>query len=228
MSGSHSSHHPANGAGKRTWGNRLAPLRFLLFAASFIGFSALAFWSIAPRLPLALMEGFDGAALLFLLSLVPLVRGAGPQEIARHAAQNDANRGLSLLLSTIVAVSVGACVGFELADKSLFSSLIIIVTLALSWSFANAIFALHYAHLYYAAGKGTPHRAGLTFPDEPEPDYLDFAYFAYTLGMTFQTSDVEITARHMRRVALVHSLLGFVFNLGILALSINLIASRLG
>ena len=100
-----------------------------------------------------------------------------------------------------------------------------IASVAVSWWLTHTVFTLRYAHLFYSTEKGTEKYAeGLEFPKEPEPDYLDFVYFSFTIGMTFQVSDVEISSRKIRRLAWAHSILSFVFNTAIVALSINLIA----
>jgi uncharacterized membrane protein len=101
--------------------------------------------------------------------------------------------------------------------------LLIIGTLILGWLFSNLIYTFHYAYLFYLDGEGGGDHGGLEIPGRPAPDYWDFAYFAFTLGMTFQTSDVQITSPVIRRVALFHSLAAFVFNLGVIAFSINII-----
>jgi uncharacterized membrane protein len=91
------------------------------------------------------------------------------------------------------------------------------------------VYTLHYAHLFYGRDDdGSGDAGGLDFPDTKEPDYWDFLYFSYTLGMTFQTSDVTIASRRMRRVALGQSLAAFVFNLGVLAFTINTIGGGQG
>jgi uncharacterized membrane protein len=99
---------------------------------------------------------------------------------------------------------------------------LVIGTLALCWLFSNLVYALHYAHLYYRAGRGGD-AGGLTFPGTDEPDYGDFVYFAFCLGMTFQTSDVTITDGGTRRVVTLHCLAAFVFNLGVIAFTINVL-----
>lgn len=101
-----------------------------------------------------------------------------------------------------------------------------IVCMLLSWCLVHTIFAIRYAHLYYAdheQRKENP-AGGLDFPGEDHPDFVDFAYFAFTLGMTFQVSDVEISARRIRRLAFWHSLLSFGYNATIIALTVNVIA----
>jgi uncharacterized membrane protein len=113
------------------------------------------------------------------------------------------------------------------ADKSLHVGLVA-ATLFLSWLMTHTTFAFRYAHEFYACDAGGPEiDGGLEFPGEKRPDYLDFMYFSLVLGMTFQVSDVQITARKLRRVAAVHGLLSFLFNTIILALTVNLAAGLL-
>lgn len=102
---------------------------------------------------------------------------------------------------------------------------IIIGGILLSWTLVHTTFCFHYAHLFYDNVEGTETNAeGLEFPNEKQPDYIDFAYFSFVIGMTFQVSDVEISSRKIRRLALLHSLLAFILNTFVVALTINLIA----
>jgi uncharacterized membrane protein len=98
--------------------------------------------------------------------------------------------------------------------------------MVLSWMILHTIFTVRYAHLYYSNHKSEEGRfsGGLDFPSEDEPDFIDFAYFSFTLGMTFQVSDVAISSRKIRRIVLLHSLLSFGFNATIVAMSVNIIA----
>ena len=101
-------------------------------------------------------------------------------------------------------------------------------TLLASWLMTHVIFALRYAHEYYARDEGGPEvDRGLDFPGEKQPDYLDFMYFSLVLGMTFQVSDVQITSRKLRRVATLHGLISFLFNTVIVALTVNIAAGLL-
>jgi uncharacterized membrane protein len=95
-----------------------------------------------------------------------------------------------------------------------------------SWFLIHTIFTLRYAHLYYGdhETKLNTHAGGLEFPDDSKPEYLDFAYYSFVLGMTFQVSDVQITSKRLRSLAMLHGLLSFVFNTIMIALTINLIA----
>ena len=105
---------------------------------------------------------------------------------------------------------------------------VVAATLLLSWLVTHTLFALRYAHEYYEPGSDkTGITAGLAFPSEDRPDYWDFLYFALVLGMTFQVSDVQITSRKFRRLAMVHGLISFLFNTVIVALTVNIVAGLL-
>lgn len=100
-----------------------------------------------------------------------------------------------------------------------------IASVIISWWLTHTVFTIRYAHLFYSdKGGKEEYAAGLEFPKEPEPDYLDFVYFSFVIGMTFQVSDVEISSRKIRRLAWAHGILSFVFNTVIVALSINIIS----
>lgn len=210
----------------KTIGNRLAPLRFLLFLTLLVvgGIAGVA-WLGFER---GLLAGFDLAALVFLISCAPLFR-FGIADLRRAAAENDANRltllAISILLTVVILAAITAQManpdGLTVADK-----LLITVTLALVWTFGNAVYMLHYAHLFYSRADGGKDSAGLKFAGSSAPDMADFAYFAFSLGVALQTADVAITSPHIRRIATIHCIAGFFFNLGVLALTINVIGSN--
>lgn len=207
--------------GKRKIGNRIAPARFIVFLVAFALLGA-AIHVETGQWHYAVMGGFDLAALLFFLLLVPTLREGEASAIRRHAAENDANRGMLLVISALIGAVLLITIGVELSGPGEPMASLIIATLAMAWAFANMLYALHYAHLFYGQGDGA---SGLTFPDTKTPDYWDFVYFAFTLGMTFQTSDVSINSRAIRRVVLAQCLAAFVFNIGILAFTINTLGS---
>ncbi len=209
-------------------GKNIAPPRFLLFIILF-ALGVVTLWR-AQAMPFAhsALIAFDIAAGVFLLSMWPLLKRATLARMRQHAADNDANRVLVLIITLIVSGVVFGAVVIELmsgTNRSPGSLILVVATLLMCWLFANTVFAFHYAHLYYAADGKPGDRGGLDFPDTKHPDYWDFIYFAYTLGMTFQTSDVEISGQHMRRVATWHSLAAFIFNMGVLAFTINILGS---
>jgi len=105
-----------------------------------------------------------------------------------------------------------------------------ILSVILSWVMIHTIFAIRYTHIYYNIAyeermEPIEHKGGLIFPSDVPPDYFDFAYFSFVIGMTWQVSDVQITSRRIRRIVLVHALLSFVYNTVILALTINIISN---
>ncbi len=213
-------------AARKTIGNRLAPPRFILFLVllplAWLGYQRLG-WAGDARDALAL--AFDTAALAFLASLVPILRDDKVAEIRAHAAENDANRAVVLIVTTVVAFVVMTAIAGELdgaRKHELLAMAKLVVTLLLIWLFANVSYALHYAHAFYSAEPETGKDCGgLDFPGTLRPDYGDFLYFALTMGMTFQTSDVAITGPAIRRVALFHSFAAFIFSIGVIAFTIN-------
>jgi len=209
---------------QRFWGigRRIAPPRFALFVLVFgLG--------LATLIPLfgtgrGVMAAFDIAAALFLGVVAPLFRHGEADRMRRTARDNDANRALLLGLTGVTMAVILVAVAGELKGRNdALAIALVITTLVLAWLFSNLVYALHYAHLYYLAGETSEDAGGLDFPECDKPDYWDFLYFSATLGMTFQTSDVSITSRRIRRVVTGHCLAAFVFNLGVIAFSINVL-----
>jgi uncharacterized membrane protein len=208
-------------------GNRIGPPRFLLFLILLaVGYGAgLAMLSR----PQAVMAGFDLAASIFLLACVPLL-GRKAKDMRQAAKENDANRVILLVVTVILSMVMLVTVAGELVGEHRPAppeKLLIVVTLALAWVFANTVYALHYAHLFYTSDDGGKDRAGLTFPGRGnEPDYSDFVYFSFTLGIALQTSDVAITSPTIRRVVIGQCIAAFVYNLIVLALAVTVLGSR--
>lgn len=207
-------------------GNRVAPPRFLLFLALLpIGYLAHRFGMGSEDWRDGAAMAFDFAALCFLGSMVPLLRDAKIADIRRHARDNDANRLLVLVVTSLLTLLVLTAISGELPRVNAGDPLAaakLVITLLLVWLFANTVYTLHYAHAYYASGESGD-AGGLDFPGTKTPSYADFAYFGFTLGMTFQTSDVSITAPALRQAALLHSFAAFVFNIGVIAFTINVL-----
>ncbi len=206
---------------RRTIGNSIAPWRFIMFVILFIIGTAIAasFVNVWQK---SVMLGFDTASLCFLISLWPIIRDGETSLIKQHAEQNDANRGVLLFVAAIITAVLFVTIIMELSASGKPPAVLIVSTLVLAWLFSNMVYTLHYAHMFYGhANKGS----GLEFPDRPKPDYWDFMYFAFTLGMTFQTSDVDITDPHIRRAALGQCAAAFIFNIGVLAFTINILGS---
>jgi uncharacterized membrane protein len=157
-----------------------------------------------------------------------------PREVRKIAKLQDSSRSLLfIIIITASLVSLVAIVFLLKSTKGLSEAeknghiLLAIVAVVISWWLVHTIFTLRYAHMFYDTDTddgGTKPGGGLDFPDTKDPDYLDFAYFGFVVGMTFQVSDVQITDRSIRRLCLLHGLISFAFNTSILALSINVIS----
>lgn len=141
----------------------------------------------------------------------------------------------SVVLFGVMLLAVLACVASitlllqqikELAGTERVLHMALAMTaLALSWLFIQTLFAFRYAHRYYQEEKRRePDGPGLVFPNQPNPDYFDFLYYSFVIGMTSQVSDVQVSSREMRRLTLGHSILSFAFNVLIVALTINVLA----
>lgn len=210
-------------------GNRLAPPRFLVFLVLLlVGFLAHRVLATDADWRDGVVLAFDFAAFCFLASLVPLLRDSRIADIRRHARDNDANRTLILIVTVLLTLVVMAAIGGELerARQGEWPAVAkLVATLILTWLYANAVYGLHYAHAFYTrhGDGGAEDAGGLEFPGTKTPSYGDFAYFAFTVGMTFQTSDVAITASPLRRIVVLHGFATFVFNIGVIAFTINVL-----
>jgi len=163
-----------------------------------------------------------------------IIATSHPREVRKIAKLQDSSRTFIFLFIIAASVaSMGAIVFLLKSSKGHTGGnvsghiLLAIGAVVASWWLVHTIFTLLYAHLYYDTdtddGKARE-IGGLEFPGKEEPDYLDFVYFSFVIGMTFQVSDVEISTRKIRRFALLHALMSFAFNTAILALSINVIS----
>jgi len=174
-----------------------------------------------------MLIAFDVSAAFFLAGVAWMFAHSPVAMIRARVATQDAGRW-GVLASSIVITSVAiVSLSIELGagqSGGVLEVLLAGASLALSWLFLNTMFGLHYAHEYYMNEKGV----ALEFPEgAEEPDYWDFMYFAFVLGMTFQVSDVQIQRQSVRRVALAHGIIAFFFDVFLLALSVNVVAGKI-
>ncbi len=200
-----------------------------LFAAFAIGLVTAPFLPWRLPAPTRAVLGWDIAVGAFLILAAHHFSRADHSDIAADAArQEEGEWTLFALVLLGTVMSFIAILEFSgLSQKKGHNTLyllLVTLTLACSWLMTNVTFAYRYAHEFCARGEDGTLARGLEFPREAHPDYLDFLYFAFVLGMTFQVSDVQITSRTLRRVATVHGLIGFLFNTVILALAVNIAA----
>ncbi len=195
----------------------------------------VAFWPTAMQAPTRALLGWCVGAFTYLALAWWLAHSfdAGRTR-ARAQVQDPSNAVIFLLMLLAVLLSVGAIAMVLQQAQSLAAGArlahiaLALLALAASWFTIHMVFAFHYAHRYYQAAlqpeAGGP---GLEFPGSAAPDYFDFLYYAYGVGMTSQVSDVQATSRAMRRLTLVHSVLSFGFNMALLALGINVVAGAM-
>jgi len=187
-------------------------------------------WSATTRA----IAGWDFGALVFLALSIQLFLARKPAQMAAEAETQEEGQWTIfwvMLLGTIfsfVALS-GEFSGLKDLPKveRNFHVALVAATLLLSWLLAHMVFTFRYAHEWYDLDDDGKPRQGLVFPSDDQPDYFDFLYFSIVLGMTFQVSDVQISSRRLRRLALLHGLVSFLFNTVIVALTVNIAAGLL-
>ncbi len=185
--------------------------------------SLFTFWQAATLI------GWDVGVLLLGTWIWWAVGRLNPDETKTHATREDTSIHLTELMLLAAGVAVLAAVGLVLiragsatgATKAYLITLGI-VSVALSWGMVHTVFTLRYARIFYSEPIG-----GIDFNEDDPPSYLDFAYLALTIGMTFQVSDTNLTIKAIRRVALAHALLSYLFGAVIVALVINVVSSLL-
>lgn len=175
-----------------------------------------------------LMLSWDCASfLLIVLSWITFFT-IKPAQIREQCRKQDEKRVITFLLILMATIaSLTAVVSLLTSKASQVPTVpIAVMGMSLSWILVHTIFTMRYTHLYYGNDKNdaSTHAGGLEFPDDKRPNYVDFAYFSFVVGMTFQVSDVQITSKRLRQLVLMHGLISFVFNTFIVALTINLIA----
>ena len=174
--------------------------------------------------------GWNAGVALYLVLVYTLMTRAGLERMRRNAALQDEGRVALLVLTVVAAAASLGAILVELGThggdgRSAAQLALATTTIVLSWIFIHTIFALHYAHDFYGERGGK--ESGLNFPGDEEPDYWDFVYFSFVIGMTCQVSDVAITSKSIRRTANAHGIVSFFFNAALLALMVNIAASAI-
>lgn len=178
------------------------------------------------------MIGWDVFSLFMIIFSWTTFSITQSQQIRELAKEQDSNRVLifiTVLISTIagfLAVLLLLISKKDYKDSETLHLIVAISGMLFAWFLIHTIFTFRYAHIFYGDDEEKPdtHAGGLKFPDDKKPDYMDFAYFSFVLGMTFQVSDVDISSKRLRKLALLHSILSFILNTVMIALTINIIA----
>jgi len=207
---------------------RMVYARPRTFIAMVIGIVMVLLLPASLRMVTRLLIGWDSFVAVYIALAYVMMLRKQHDYIKRNAALQDDGRILILLVTQLGALASIAAIVFELgaSSKSAPELTLAVITIALSWTMVHTTFALHYAHDYYRGAKP----GGLQFPSgdsKEKPDYWDFVYFSFVIGMTAQVSDVGITDKIIRRTATVHGIISFVFNTALLALMVNIAASAI-
>jgi len=212
----------------RWLGWRARALRRVVVAACLGLLATAVLWTVT-RWQVALAGGWNVMALVFLSTTWPIILRADGTATRKVAVVEDETRGSAavLLLGASVASLVGAVSVLHLAGRSAEPRRVLLVALAastvvVSWATVNTVFVLRYAHIYFALPDGA-----IDFGEMAhwQPDYRDFAYVAFTVGMTYQVSDTALRHKRIRRTVLLHALLSYMFGVVIVSGAVNLIAS---
>lgn len=179
-----------------------------------------------------LITTWDAYALSAIAMAWTRILTAQPRLVVQLANLSPSSRNVIYLFVVVAACASLSAVAFVLESAKSMTGVhfiahiaLAIVTIILSWSVLHTMFTLHYAHLFYREHHSEGIPRGLVFPEgDLEPDYLDFAYFSFGIGMTSQVSDIQVNAREIRRWVLLHSVVSFAFNTAVLALSINILS----
>ena len=203
------------------------PRLFFSFSVGLLTFLLLPHW-IALHTISRLIVAWNVAAILYLILAIQMMMETDHQKMRQRARKQ--NEGKYVLLAMVVVAAVVSLFSIVLelgVVKELSGSIryahiaLAVMTILSSWAFTQVMFALHYAHGFYGA-LDRKQDAGILFPNEAEPDYIDFLYFACIIGTSAQTADVSFTSQSMRKIGLIHSVLAFFFNTSLVALMINI------
>jgi uncharacterized membrane protein len=209
---------------------RVLKARPKLFLSVVLGLVVMAALPSEWRMATRMLVGWDVGIGFYLAIVYSAVARSDVSHIRLRASIEDEGRVAILILTVAAALaSLGAIIA-ELGtsqgvpNREPLHLLLATLTIVLSWSFIHTIFALHYAHEFYTEH---PKAACLSFPGGEEPDYWDFVYFSFVVGMTSQVSDVAVTSHSVRQTVMAHGIVSFLFNVALLALTVNIAASAI-
>jgi uncharacterized membrane protein len=204
---------------------RIVRARPRLFIAALFGAVLILLLPVEWRPSTRVLVGWDAGVVFYLAGAFVLFARADVARIRRQAGIVDEGRFAILVVVVAAAIaSLGGIIAQLGAGRGPAHLALATITILLSWTLVHVIFALHYAHEFYAA---KPRGGGLTFPGGDDPDYWDFLYFSLVIGMTSQVSDVAVTGRTIRRTVAAHGVVSFLFNAALIALTVNIAASAL-
>ena len=205
---------------------RFLQARWRLLFSTVVCVLLVVFLPESYRLLSRLLMGWDAGIALYLTLVLWMFARSDVARMRREAALQDEGRFVIPILTVTAALASLAAIVFWLRTSSDTETIelrilaLLFLTTLLSWTFIHMIFAVHYAHEYYASHRGKG--GGLRFPGDPEPNYWDFQYFAFSIGTATQVSDVAVTSRTIRRTVTAHGMIAFVFNVTLIALTVSI------
>lgn len=215
---------------------RFVQLHNKLLIATAVGIAISLALPASFRTPGRILIGWDVGLAIYLIWTYAMMWRTEVESIRKRAAEEDEGAGAILLLSIAATAASFVAIAFALGGvKPIGGNAVVpggvaahvvlaIDTILMSWAFVHTIFTFHYAHEFYADGRDDQ-IGGLEFPHDTKPDYRDFLYFSLVIGMTSQTSDTNICSKVIRRMAAVHGVISFFFNLTVLALTVNMLSN---
>lgn len=218
------------------WFYRIKAIYKLLICLGIAGLGFLFLLPVRMEGASRIMISWDIFSLCMIVIYAAIFSAVCPKQLRVLASREDESR--AVVFSIVIIAIIGSLGGVLLLLKNQegwllskwLETVIYITGVTFSWILLHMLFTGKYAHLYYGnhpSQKGQIAK-GLDIPGDEAPDYVDFAYFSFVIGMTFQVSDIEITSKRMRRLVLIHGLISFIFNTVIVALTINVVVNLQG
>ena len=211
---------------------RMHPLQRILLSVFFAAVVWYFVRNIHKTILLTIISTWCAFAFTYVITSWIVMFSRKVEQIKKMANEEDGGKTFVIIftivasIASVITVLILVISSGNAEKKEMLTVILCFSSIMLSWTLVHTILTFHYAQIYYdddLSGK-EQHRGGLIFPHDDTPNYLDFAYFSFIVGMTFQVSDVEVTDKIMRRLVLLHGLISFVLNTFVVALTVNFIA----
>ena len=211
---------------------RMHPLQRILLSVFLAALVWLLVRNIHQTVLLTIISTWCAFAFSYIITSWVVMFSRSLEQIKKMAKEEDGSKSFVVVFTVIASIAALVTVLIMVISSGntekneLLTVLVCFFSVMLSWFLVHTILTFHYAHIFYDDDVlGTKqYRGGLIFPEDDEPNYLDFAYFSFVIGMTFQVSDVEVTDKKIRRLVLLHGLISFLLNTFVVAITVNFIA----
>ena len=211
--------------------SRMHPVQRILLSICFAAIVWFFVRNVHETILLTIISTWCAFAFSYVITSWIVMFNRKIEQIKQMAKQEDGSKTFVIIFTIISSIAAMVTVLLLVISKDnsekkeIFTVIVCFFSVMLSWVLVHTILTFHYAHVYYDdESTKNPNGGGLKFPDDDEPDYLDFAYFSFVIGMTFQVSDVEVTDKQIRKLVLLHGLISFLLNTFVVALTVNFIA----